>query len=41
MSVDNLLKVKDFLQKTVNRLGEENTNLENAKNEMEARLGKL
>lgn len=33
LSVDNLLKVKEFLEKTVNKLGEENIALETSKNE--------
>ena len=41
MSVDNLLKVKDFLEKTVNKLSEENINLETNKNDNEAKIGKL
>lgn len=41
MSVDNLLKVKDFLEKTVNKLSEENINLETSKNDNEAKIGKL
>lgn len=32
LSVDNLLKVKEFLEKTVNKLGEENISLETVKN---------
>lgn len=32
LSVDNLLKVKEFLEKTVNKLGEENIALETVKN---------
>jgi hypothetical protein len=31
LSVDNLLKVKEFLEKTVNRMGEENIALETLK----------
>ena len=41
MSVDNLIKVKDFLEKTVNKLTEENISLETTKNEAEARVSKL
>lgn len=33
LSVDNLLKVKEFLEKTVNKLGEENINLETLKSQ--------
>jgi hypothetical protein len=40
LSVDNLLKVKEFLEKTVNRMGEENIALETLKAEQEAKLGK-
>jgi predicted RNase H-like nuclease (RuvC/YqgF family) len=36
-----LIKVKDFLEKTVNKVTEENIALETLKNEMEARIGKL
>jgi chromosome segregation ATPase len=38
--VDNLLKVKEFLEKTVNRMGEENIALETVKAEQEAKLAK-
>lgn len=38
--MDNLLKVKEFLEKTVNRMGEENIALETLKAEQEAKLGK-
>lgn len=41
LSVDNLLKVKEFLEKTVNRMGEENIALETLKSEQEGRIGKL
>ena len=41
ISVDDLLKVKDFLEKTVNKLTEENISLETNKTEMEARVSKL
>ncbi len=40
LSVDNLLKVKEFLEKTVNRMGEENIALETMKAEQEAKLVK-
>ena len=39
--MDNLLKVKEFLEKTVNKLGEENIALETMKNENESRISKL
>lgn len=41
MSVDNLIKVKDFLEKTVNKLTEDNIALESGKTEMENRISKL
>lgn len=39
--MDDLLKVKDFLEKNVNKLTEENISLETTKTELEARVSKL